>query len=90
MAKKRSDIHLLTTEAPPQGRSVVSSWMIWGAEAPTVNAAVESLQTTAARHSADAVIAVRIVSQSRRDVRFLATHDYEPTFTAYGTAVVYG
>jgi uncharacterized protein YbjQ (UPF0145 family) len=85
-----ADVRLLTTDLPLQGERVSFSWMVWSGEWDTVSYAVTDLQKVAALDDADAVIGIRIVSQVRYRVHMISDNEYEPRYTAYGTAVTYG
>lgn len=94
MANHNRAVHMTTTETPLPGREVSHSWMIWGAQADSLGQAMSELQTTAASHRADTVMAVRVttVSDTCTKTHFTADPTVETTvlYQAYGTAVQYG
>lgn len=90
MSTNPADVRLMTTDLPLQGERVSFSWMVWSGEWDTVSFAVADLQKIAALDNADAVIGVRIAAQVRYRIRVIADNEYEPKYTAYGTAVTFG
>ncbi|GAA1516288.1 hypothetical protein [Streptomyces synnematoformans] len=90
MAKNPADVRLLTTELPLQGEHISSSWMVWSGEYDSVSYAVWDLRKIAARDDANAVIGIRVVAQPRLRPGLISDDRYEPKYTAYGTAVIYG
>ncbi len=90
MAKNPADVRLLTTELPLQGERILSSWMVWSGEESSVSLAVGALQRYAARDDANAVIGIRVVAESRLRTGLVVGDKYDPKYTAYGTAIIYG
>ncbi|OEJ56771.1 hypothetical protein BGM19_00570 [Streptomyces agglomeratus] len=84
---------MTTTDTPLTGREIGQSWIIWGGTANSLGDAASELEAIAASHSADAVIAVRVVtvSETRTETGIFSGESIgtNPIYQAYGTAIRY-